>query len=738
MGKAMKISAWTLALILASLLPAFFALKFYFTPERIRKLALEYAGRTLKREISLDAAALDLRGFSLRNFKIAEAGGFKNGEFLSAGTFSILPDFRALLRKEVRIKSVRASRVTVRMLELKKGEYNFSDLLAGPRPGAGQSVPGGLTKPAEIGISDIDLTDSRLVYVNAERSMTVTLSGLSMRASSLTPGDWFPFKIGFTLALRSSPLSGDFPVSAEGRANLGGWNPRKGRVEIDKAALKAGRISCELRGGFEDLLEPDATLSLGVKAFSSTDLKPYFPGIPAHILLPSLTADAGLKLTADGMLLKKMNFRSGPALGSLKGRLAWNPVFDYDLAAEIKGQTPELDTTEVARKFHSIPKHIKLPMADFSAGLVFAPKKTRLLAASVSAKSLKISAEGEFTRAPAFSASGSVKLSAGDLRDIGAMLPQFREYEPGGSASGKLMFSLARHMVFSGRMDFSGAGARVLGNRFTDMTGYADFSKDQLRAEAEGRLEGAPLKATLSVSDCFTHPRAALNADLAALTISPSGAEGGEAAKRKPAVKKSAAGRPFSFDLAGRTRLGAITHPNFKGGETVIKYGLSNISEDPGGLSGTASFGVAGGELDDLQKFADASKTAKIIFYPFLVLGKAARLAPSLKLPDLARIKFDRMEGDYTFRDGVMKIEKSLLRSEAADADSSGTVNLVKGELDLKILASPKTGISLPVPVGMTVKGPFNNPSVKPDVASLLKQPAVKDTVNKLIKGLFK
>ena len=739
MRKLLKFSALGLALALALALAGFLALKFYFTPDRIRKLALDYAEHNLRREISLGAAALDLRGFSLKNLKVAEAGGFKNGEFLSAQDFSIRPDFRALLRKELRINSLRASGVTLRVTQTKKDAYNFSDLLPGPQPGsASKPVQGGQSKPMELGISDISVRNSRMIYANSDRSVTVTLSNLSLSARSLTPGEMFPFEADFTLGLKSSGLTGEFPVYAKGLAALGGWDLKKGRARITDATLKAGKIFCELKGSVENLVEPDAKVSLRVKAFSSTDLKPYFPDMPARILLPALAADAAFKLTARDILLKEFDFKAGPALGSLKGRLSWNPVFDYDFAADIKGQTPELDTTEVARKFRSTPKNIKIPLADISARLTVSPKKVRLLAASVAAKSLKISAVGEFTRIPALTASGKLKLSAGNLHDLGEMLPQLRDYDLSGSASGDFDFSLAKAMDLRGRLGFSGVGARAADIRFSAMTGSADFSQNLFRVDAAGKMDGSPLKATLTVKNYSTHPQAAFNADLAALTLKPSAAAGGKTTDAKAAASKAAAGKPFKFDLAGKTRLGAIDHPNFKGGETVLQYDLKDLSADFSGLSGSASFSVAGGELNDLQQFTKNSAMARIVLYPFTVLGKVSKLAAALKLPDLTKVKFTVMEGDYTFRDGVMKIDKSRLRADVADADSSGLINLVTDTLDLKVLTTPKAGISLPAPIGMTIKGPLSNPSVKPDVASILKQPVIKDTVQKLLKGFFK
>ena len=739
MRKLLKFSAWGLACALALALVLFLALKFYFTPDRIRRLAADYAGHNLRREISLDAATLNLRGFSLRNLKVAEAGGFRKGEFLSAKDFNIRPDFRALLRQELQINSINASGVTLRILQVKKDDYNFSDLLAVPPPAAAKKpAAGGRIKQMQLSVSNITVRDSRIIYASADRSLAVTLSDLTLSARSLTSGELFPFEAGFRLGVRSRLLNGEFPVYARGKAALGGWDLKKGRAEIDKATLKAGNISGEFRGSFENLAEPDARIRLRLKAFSTTDLKPYFPELPARILLPALAADAALKLTSRGMLLKKLEFKAGPARGGIKGRLVWNPVLDYNLTVNFNGQTPELDTTEVARKFRSTPKNIKLPLADISANLTVTPGKIRLLNAGIAAKSLKATASGEFTMVPALAAAGSLKLSAGDLHDLGEMVPQLREYDLSGPASGSLDFSLNRTLDLRGRLSLNGAGAKAFNMRLSELKGSADFSKDLLKADAAGKLEGASFKASLTVKNYSTHPQAALNADIAALTLKPFETSGADTAKTKTAGKKTEAGKPFSFDLTGKTRLEAVKHPNFRSGETIIKYDLRNLSSDLSGLSGSASFSAAGGGLDDIQQLTANSGMARIIFYPFAVLGRISRQVTALRLPDFSRVEFTGMEGEYTFRNGVMKIERSQLRADAADADSTGNINLVSDTLDLNVITTLKAGISPPIPVAMTIKGPFSNPSVKPDISSLLKQPVIKDNMQKLLKGLFK
>jgi len=744
MRKLFKAALWAALAAAVLTLSAFLVLRFYFTPERVRSLITEYAGKNLSREITLDAAILGLRGFSVKNLRIAEAGGFGKGQFFAAEEFSVRPDLRALLNKEFKISSVYASGVVLSIRQLDKTAYNFSDLMPAEAAAPEKPAAEGERGPVELNISRINLKKARISYISADGSMTVTLSNLNLKADSLTPDGLFPYEAAFSLEIRSPYLNGTFPAQARGRAALGGWDPSKGRAEIEKASVKAGKISCELEGSLANLVEPDAALRLRVKSFSSSDLQPYFKSVPPRILLPALEADAAFKLDSSGMLFKKLEFKAGPASGSLKGRLSWDPVFDYDLTADIKGSTPEMDSTEIARKFRAVPVGIKLPQAEIRAAFSATPEKIKLRSSGISAGKLKLSTEGDFLLRPAFAARGRLKASAADLRELGAVFRPLKEYELKGSVSGDIDFSFARSFDLRGKAEFSGVGASAAGLLVSDMGGKAEFSRSSLKAVAAGKLDGAPLKLDLSARNLAAHPQVVLNADLASFKPpSLPEARPQEKAGKTDASKKrkaSGAGAGFAFDISGRTRLESITHPNLTAGETVLTYDLKNVSPDPAALSGSAAFTVDGGKFENLYELAKKNKAAKIALYPVLTLGKASRLAKSLKLPDFNTIVFTKMEGDYLFQGGTMKIQRSSLMAAVADADTAGSIDLVSDTLDLKIKTrlKPASGINLSEPVAMTVKGSFDDPSVKPDVKSLMAQPAVKESVQKLLKKFLK
>ncbi|MBU2574221.1 MAG: AsmA family protein [Elusimicrobia bacterium] len=736
MRKFLKFSAWALASALLLGLVSFAALKFYFTPERIKTLLTGYAEANLKRQISLDSAALNLRGFSIKNLRIAEHPDFGKREFFSAEEFSIRPDFRALLKKELKINSISASGLNVSIIEVKKNVYNFSDLMSPPQPPEGAKKPGAesAAKPPAFGISNISVKNSRLSYTSADKTLHVALDEIKLSASSIAGESLFPFEADFKLKLKSPYLSGDFPAYLKGKASLGALDPKKGKVRIEKALLTAGKINCELKGELENFLEPDASLDLRIKPFSSTDLKAFFPAVPARILLPAVNAAAGFKLTAGKIAFKSLDFKAGPVEGSLKGRLAWDPVFSYALNARVKAQVPEMNTDVLAKKFPAVPKGFHLPLTEIEADAALNPGKIKVKLAKLSAASLAATMTGKFALEP-FSASGALKISAGDIHDLAQIVPALKPYKIKGKAGGGFNFTFDKILALRGKASFENVSAQFFDRKLSGLKGAVEIAKDRLSAEGvSGKLDGEDLKLGFSAKNYAAHPQVLLNLDLAALRLPA--ALPAESAGKAGAAKKRANAKPFYFNLEGKTRLGAISHPNLAAGETVIKYALKNISEDLKNLSGQASFEVNGGKFEKLYDLAKENKAAKVALYPILILGKSSKLAKGLKLPDFNTITFTKMEGDYAFKNGLMKIQKSVLISNVADASSAGSINLAADTLDLKISTTLKeaSGIRMSVPVGMFVKGTFENPRVKLDAKSVMKQPAVKKNLKKAVK----
>ena len=747
MKRTIKIIGAVLAAALVLLAAAAVGLKLYFTPARLKALTLEYASKNIHREVSFDSASLNLSGLAITKLRVSEYPDFKKGEFFSADSFSVRPSFGALLHHRVKINSVWASGLNMRVAEIKKDTYNFSDLLAPGRDTKQAVVVDKRPVQAPL-ISSLNIKNSRFTYANSAGDMTVTLRDINLSASAISPEGLFPIETSLTLDVVSPYFTGSIPTRLKGRVSLGNWDPAKGRAEIESGSLSLGGARAELKGTLAGLMEPDAKLAVSVKPFSTADLAPVFKGLPAKVLLPQIDADADFKLTFKYIDLRSVKFAAGPVKGSLSGRAAWDPKFTYDLLADIKAQTPEMDSTVLARKIKQlpIPHGFKLPLTEITAQVRVQPGVAFVRSFSLNCDGLAATGKASVNYAGELKAAGTARADIKDLARLAAAAPELAgPYALSGAAVADLDFSYGPALSVKGSAALNGIGASFADRKLSGLTGAIEFTKDSASSQKlEGKLDGEDLKASFKAQDMLKHPKADFTLKLAKLTIKDTP----DAAAPAPgAAAKAAAGAPFYMDVSGRADLGAIEHPNFHCGPASAKLNLVNISEDMKALDGTASFTAGPGKLSELYALAQKHKAAKVALFPLLILQKTSGLAKTIHLPDFNNIDFQTIEGDYTFTKGLMKLNKSALTATVADVSSSGTISLPAETLDMKITAMLKaaSGVRMNAPISMTVKGTLTAPSVKPDMKSIVDQPAVQKAVDKLapgasklLRGLFK
>lgn len=749
MKKLIKISLLTVGVLAALALAGGLALKLYFTPVRVKRLALDYASSNLKREVDFKSAALNLSGFSMAGLRVSEYPDFSKGEFLSAETVSVRPALRELIfNRTIKINSVSAGGLKLKVLEVKKGTYNFSDLLAAKAPAAAPASQKAPAAPAPLGISRLSVKNSQFSYQNAAGNLACAVKKINLDAKNISPDGLFPLEGDFTLDIAMPQFKASMPVYLKGKAALGGWDPQKGRAEIEKARISLGAVKLELKGRLSNLMEPDAELTLSAKPFSSSDLKPFFPAVPARILLPAIDAETAFKLTFNNLRLKRLSFKAGPASGALKGALAWNPRFDYSFKADIKAQIPEMDSAAISKKFKMIPSGFNIPLTEIKAVAAVRPCAIEAKSFEARAQGMGLSGSAVLKLAPARALEAKLKADITDLARLSKLAKALEPYSLSGRAGADLFCVWSDSLLLSGKADFSGVGAAFMDRKLSGLKGALDFSKDAvISGPLSGKLDGQDFKGSFSVKNYASHPKAVLDFKLAKLVLKDlsAGAAGKGAAAKNPAKKP---GKPaFYLDLAGAAEVGVLEHPNFSAKTVAFKCDLKNISDDLKALSGNASFDTGSGKLSDLYELAKNHKAAKVALYPLLALQKASKLAKGVRLPDFNNIAFDKIEGDYIFDKGVMKINKSSLKAAIADASSSGSINLGAETLDMKINTTLKegSGIKMSAPLTLLVTGPMASPSVKPDIKSVIAQPAVKKNIDKavqegtkLLKNLFK
>ena len=143
-----------------------------------------------------------------------------------------------------------------------------------------------------------------------------------------------------------------------------------------------------------------------------------------------------------------------------------------------------------------------------------------------------------------------------------------------------------------------------------------------------------------------------------------------------------------------------------------------------GSLGGVGRIDAVGKSLSDMLGHGDGELTlvtvggelsSLLVDLSGLQFGNA--LLSALGIP--ARTKIECLIGDFALRRGTLTTRSFLLDTEGYVVDGTGSANLAREVLDLRLRTASKrfTVGSLPAPIGIT--GSFKNPSILPDVGEL-------------------
>jgi len=741
MKKTIKILSYFTLFILFSGLLGFFALKHYFTPERIKTLIIDFAQKSTNREVKLDSASLKLSGFAITNLKVSEYPNFKEGEFLTAKEFILTPSLKALLKKKIKIKSIAVKGLQLQIIEVKKNVYNFSDLVeetAKPQAAKGKTPPKSKSKPMDLMISGLNITDSRILFKNSVGSFI--FKEIKFEASNISPKTSFPYEAYFIMDVKTPAFKGELPTSLSGDLKLPDFDVEKGEMNIKKAKIDLDKISCAINGTVNNLLEPDAKLHIETKPFSTTNLKPYFPAIPSKIGLPAFVADINFKLSTNYIKIRKMPYEAAFFSGDLSGRLDWEPAFTYAFNLDLKANIPETNSSVIAKKFSAMPKNLKLPMLDIELRTLLKENLVKIKHAQISTSKNQITSSIDI-RFPkkGMDIEGTVNIKKGNVAEIAGIFPQVKGYALSGNFTGHTNFSYKTKPVFSGLFnitDFQG-GEDLF--RLNKVNGTLIFSDKKIDIKkVSGKLKDSDFKISVSAENYMRHPVIKFDGVLTELILPPM-----KPASKTPLEKKSPAQtdeNSIPIDVSGSINIGKINHPNFVGREFAFKTDLKNIKPTMRDISGTTAFSINDGTFSDLYKIASDYKIAKIILSPILLLQKSSKAAKLKGIPDFNNIKYSLIDGNYNFTKGLMTIVKSTLNSNVADVQTSGKINLPDEKLDIRISTKlhKQSGISMSTAMDLLVTGTLTDPKVKPDVKSIIKQPAIKKAIDKNLKKLFK
>ncbi|MFA6029469.1 MAG: AsmA-like C-terminal region-containing protein [Elusimicrobiota bacterium] len=715
-------------------------------PEKLRALAVEKASAALGREVRLAGAAIGLRGAELTGLEVSEVPSFKAGVALKAGTIVLRPRWAPLLlHRRLEVGEVRLSDWSVEVRRRRDGRLNLQDGKPAAASAAGAKSP---SAAASFYVGALRLERGSVRYADESSGLKAAFKDVRLKADGVRLEGAFPLALAFGFDVSSSGKRWTGALDLRGRLDAGGGESARMVLEPDPLVVSLSGLELELRG--RAALDR-AKLALRLKG-DARELAKLSPALAALPLLP-LEGSAAAARKGDDLLVESMKLSSGKLLdlslsGAVRGVSSAKPA--PDLSFQLRLDLPALDAKALGLPAAPPPLQAK-------ASGRFDGRVLTLSSLSASAGLLELKASGTVRpdEGPAFDL--SAETNEFDLAALAKLVPQAAPYAPAGKARMKLRLAGTKAAPrVSGEARLAGVCVRASGRALSALDGTASAEGDLVRARLKGVVEGSDFELSAQargfLPPAAKEPELKLEGSFGTLDLGkllpPKPA--GEAAEKKETASARRTPATTLLKTSGKLSVERIKHPNLEAARGELSWNLSGVG-DNSRLDGAMRWSVGEGRFEDLRALAAGSPLARAALTPLLALQRISALAKVPLLPSFDRVRFTGAVGDYALKGGVAKVRESRLDADAALATMTGSVDLGRETVDLKINAKPgpAAGMKLSAPVTFTAKGPLADPKVSIDAASVLKQPevqkavdqgrrALEDAGQKLLKGLFR
>ena len=773
MNKWTKILAAVVTFLVVLVVALIVLANVLITPERVKDTLLPLIAENLNREIDIGDIEVSLfSGIEIHGLTIYEQEG--KDVFVSTDLVRLKYQLLPLLTMKVVVDEMRLDRPTIRIVRLKNGQFNFSDLLTKPDEGANQTkssanqassnVQG--SAPISLLVSNVLLQDGQLTFfdhlLNDEAPYRYEVSSLQIVAKGVSLTGEVPVSMqcqlnGSLLALDGhvnlQPLGGDFEIDLQD-LDVVAFKPylqdalpgELGGLKLNlQSALSGTSEKVSLKGTLSlqelDLLLdalPDAPLK-NARLDVTYDLT-FNPG-QERLGLTQLSLDYnGIKVNARGevaTLLSEPSLDLIVTVPELQIRQAVNAV-PQTLVGDISSLDPAGSVSLEANVSGGV---------DDGLGL--------LKSAAINLESVQATAGGQ---RPAFS--GRLLVAGDRLTSEGLQLRLGDNHADINLTADHLYSTPVTVMA-----DIS--SERFLLAPLLLGTAGSAVAADQSEARVEGKRplnEKRPAE-EIGPFDIPLHARGTI-------TVA-------EAVWKGLAIKNFLAQYELKDNILNLARMdGQVAGGSFsnsarvdlgkKGLEYSVNLGLKTIQADPiltalmpkaaGNLLGAMDLTFAldgrGTEWQSLSRHLSGHGDMQVADGRLISPGLVNGLSSFLQLPELDDIKFDNFNGQFKVVDGQIKLNSQLISNTLklfpkGDIGLDGSLNL---GLDTRL--SPELSARLDKKGGVTsfladkdgwtqmpllVKGSFNSPRFGLDPEGVKKQAskAVTSELGRQINKLF-
>lgn len=750
--KLKKISKWGFYILGGLLLAAALAdagLRWASSSRRVKNYLVQKVSAALRRDVRLKQVRASLFGVRVSGLEVAEQGGFQQGTFLSVDKAGVRFSLIHLLHGHLKLRTVFLHGGAIRITRSADGKFDFADLSSSSVPSDQKEAHADPFLPRiTLGLLDIEQLD--VFYIDAEQNRSLAVQQFMLRARRLMFTE--PFRVISKAQVRW--VEGDFPLEStlafNARLNLADLDLEKAALDITNLIVRYRSTPAVLTGQIKNFTNPSARLALEISRLSNDTLAELAPDTP-EFLIPALRVDVAARahLADSRAQISRLHLQlpggelNATAKAAFKERADYQAEGDFAFNLdELAALSPILASTygvtgQITGVFQAAADNwnAKLSVQQVGATLPAAGRLDGL--------STQITAEGLKTLA---------------VKDLSGTL--------NGAHFDGYLTAVNRPLYVDARLELNM-------EKFI-LPPQAEPAPEQTQAETPA-AEAVPAATQTQAEPAGTEQAAlSLAPQEQAAPAQEQATPQGPQAQTAPAQTVLAQTAPQAntpkakfppVHLRAQIKSGPVSVPYFYAKSVDINTRLTGITAELDKADGTADMQIGEGEIQDIYKLTQANSVTKAMF---LSLSVVSRVINSLNVVDLlsklmpgdkeqmpekktdGKLAFESFSGALKFNKGVMEMTKGSFVSDFMSLKISGTTNFRNGVLDMQVNAAPgkhyDTGIMpITLKIGGTVDEPKGSLSMLGSAAALVTQAVGNNFASNAVKkgvggffGLFK
>ena len=647
-------------------------LKIMYPFSKLKAMGQDYVAQNYNRQMDLEDISFNFIGVTIDNFKLSEEGGFENGTFASAKQAVLKVEFMPLLSKQIKIKTIGFDGVDIQIIKDKDGKFNF-DNLAGSSATVSQeetqTQQEEKSSALDITAKDMYIKNSDITYKDLQGGSEFAVNNVNFSIENFDYNSPFNFLLSLNTAIDTGDIKlNPVEISAEGKADIAGMDLQKAFLDITSFKVAYKHFNIDMAGSVSNLAKPNAALKGTINGIDKKFVSEFTKDDMAQFALPAVNIDAAVSADLDDSKadISKFNIALGKSYINTAAKVDYgNEDLIYNGDTDIS-----ISLTEVSQIAKDTLSEFKL------AGLI----NGKLSFASAK-------------QTP--SVNGTVT-----LKDVAATLMQRPLTKVNGTVTLKSVDNIKTNVVTG---VFDGADFKTSVSYLNNKKPAVDFMFEM---------------------DKFTLDDIDFNALMAS---SKEEKPDGDETETQQAETAQSQTQTDPMDIKADILIKRVENNVFSTDNLTLKADIKDLDTTMKKAQGTLTFSAYEGEIRDLDKLINSSVLLKVILTTVKVSQKAFKAANVISGKDIDtdKVNYHSVIGDYTLGGGIATVNKSDLNSDLATVTTSGNVNFVTEQLDLKV----KIGLGKNAASSAAVKvgGSINEPSYKIDVAS---------TVGSLLKGI--